>query len=79
MARHYPDQGNASDWWKVASTNQKRYPDLGSERHEYGISTLVPQMSFRGETSSGVGCFSSKISLRLARILHHFFLEVDGN
>ena len=40
--------------WKFASTNQKHYPDLGSERHQYGISALVSQTSFRGETSVGV-------------------------
>ena len=34
------------------STNQKHYQDLGSARHQYGISALVTQMSFY-EGSSG--------------------------
>ena len=28
------------------STNQKHYQDLGSDRHQYGISVLVTQTSF---------------------------------
>jgi len=28
------------------TTNQKRYQDLGSARHQYGISALVTQTSF---------------------------------
>ena len=40
---------------KFASTNQKHFPDLGSDASsEYGISRLVSQTSFRGETSGGV-------------------------
>ena len=37
-----------------ALTNQKHYPDLVSARHQYGISALVSQTLFRGETSGGV-------------------------
>ena len=33
---------------KFASINQKHYPDLGSERHQYGISAIVSRTSFRG-------------------------------
>ena len=33
-------------------TNEKHYQDLGSERHQYGISALVTQTSFC-EGSSG--------------------------
>ena len=32
--------------WNFLSTNQKHYQDLGSERHQYGISALVTQTSF---------------------------------
>ena len=35
-------------------TNQKHYLDLGSTRHQYGISTLVPQTSFHGKASNCV-------------------------
>jgi len=34
MMHHYPDPGSASDWSchiGFASTNQKHYPDLGSD------------------------------------------------
>ena len=34
--------------------NQEHYLDLGSERHQYGIPTLVSQTSFGGETSGSV-------------------------
>ena len=46
----------ASDWScrVFASINQKSYPDLDSARHQYGISALVSQTSFCGETSGGV-------------------------
>jgi len=33
------------------STNQKHYQDLGSARHQYGISALVTQTSFCGGSS----------------------------
>ena len=38
--------------WNFLSTNQKHYQDLGTERHQYGISALVTQTSFC-EGSSG--------------------------
>ena len=39
---------------KFDSTNQKHYPDVGGARHQYGISALVSQTSFGGETSGSV-------------------------
>ena len=36
------------------TTNEKHYQDLGSERHKYGISTVVNLTSFCGATSGGV-------------------------
>ena len=33
---------------------EKHYQDLGSERHQYGISTIFAQTSFRGKTSVGI-------------------------
>ena len=45
----------ASDWMKQFSTNQKDYSDLGNDTaDQYGISALVSQMSFCGETSKGI-------------------------
>jgi len=32
--------------WKKIPTNMKYYQDLGSERHQYGISALITQKSF---------------------------------
>ena len=39
---------------KFISTNQKHYPDRVVTRHQYGISALVSQTSFGGETSGSV-------------------------
>ena len=55
---HYPDLGNSSDWscreknffQPIRSTMQS----LVVTRHQYGISVLVPQVSFREETSGGI-------------------------
>ena len=64
MTRHYPDLGTASDWsyregkllQPIKSTTQIR----AVTRHQYGISALVSQTSFRGKplvASQNVGCF----------------------
>ena len=46
---------SASDWLKqIYSTNQKHYPDLYSDTSSVWHSVLIPQTSFRGETSGGV-------------------------
>ena len=58
MTCHYPDLGIASDWLKkisyaagpVRSTTQIWV----ATRHQNGISVLVFQTSFHGETSGGV-------------------------
>ena len=58
MTRHYSDLRSASDWLKqishaaqpIRSTTQI----WGEMRHQYGISALVSQTSFRGNTDSGV-------------------------
>ena len=39
---------------KFDLTNQKHYPDLGSTRHQYGMSALVSHASFGGQTSGSV-------------------------
>ena len=58
MTRHYPDLGTASDWsYREGKLLQ---PIWGTTQikavthHQYGISALVSQTSFRGETSGGV-------------------------
>ena len=64
MTRHYPDLGSASDWsYRVGNSIQPiRSTTLIWEvtRQQYGISALVSQTSFGGETSGSapnVGCF----------------------
>ena len=53
-----PDLGRAFDWLKQISHAARRIRSttqiLIVIRHQYGISALVPQTSFRGETSDGV-------------------------
>ena len=62
MTYHYPDLGSASDWLKqnsISTSNQKHHHDLVLTRHQYGISALVSQTSFRGNpmlTSQNVSC-----------------------
>ena len=58
MTCHYLDLGSASDWscWK----GNLLQPIRSATKvwvvtcHQYGISALVSQMSFRGETSGGI-------------------------
>ena len=47
----YPGLGSACDWLKISSTNQKHYPDRGSDASS--ISALVSQTSFHGKLRSG--------------------------
>ena len=59
MTLHYPDLGSASDWLNqishaarsIRSTNQVWVVT----RHQYGISVLVSQALFGGETCGSVG------------------------
>ena len=64
MTRHYPDLGSNSEWLKKLS--HSALPSRSTNqiwvvtRHQYGISALVSQTLFRGETmvaSPNVGCF----------------------
>ena len=50
---------------EFASTNQKHYQDLVSDRHQYGISAVVAQTSLCGKTSA----FVAKYRLFLQAIL----------
>ena len=58
MTRHYPDLSSASDWsitrGKFASTNKNHSQIWVVTRHQYGISALVFQTSFRGEINGDV-------------------------
>ena len=70
--RHHPDLGIASDWLKQILANQRHYPT----RHQYGISSLVSQTSFRGETSGGV---AAKCRLFSQAIFSLVFLSFFSN
>ena len=52
MTSHYPDLSPLISR-KFASSN-KRYPIWVVTRHQYEVSVLVPQASFRRETSDDV-------------------------
>ena len=58
MTRHHPDLGSASDW--SCRARNLIQPIRGTTqiwvvtRHQYGISALVSQMSFGGETNGSV-------------------------
>ena len=65
MTHHYLDLGSASDWLKQISHAARPIRSTTQiwvvMRHQYGISALVSQTSFRGETVGGVakcGLFS---------------------
>ena len=69
MTRQYPDLGSVSEWSQgvgsllqpIRSTTQIWV----MTRHQYGISVLVSQTSFRGET---VGCVAKRRLFSQARI-----------
>ena len=58
ITHHYPDLGSASDWLKLISRAARPIRSTIQiwvvTRHRYGISALVSQTSFHGETSGGV-------------------------
>ena len=58
MTRHYTDLGSACDWsccsWNLLQPIRSTTQIWVVSRHQYGISALVSQTSFRGETSGGV-------------------------
>ena len=58
MTRQYPGMGSVSDWLKqisrAARTIRNTTHTWVLTRHQYGISALVSQTSFRGKTSGRV-------------------------
>ena len=58
MTRHYPDLDSASDWLNQISHAARPIRSTTQiwvvTRHQYGISALVSQTSFGGETSDSV-------------------------
>ena len=59
MTCHYPDLSSAFDLLEqislAAQPIRSTFLMCIVTRHQYGISALVPQTSFRGKTSEGVG------------------------
>ena len=70
----------ASDWSCriFASINQKSYPDLDSARHQHGISALVSQTSFCGETSGSVAKCRLFSQASCRHRFFFFFLRAKG-
>ena len=78
MTRHNSDLGSASDWLKqifhVAKPIRSTTQIWAVTRHQYGISTLVSQTSFRGKTrgvvakcqlfSEAINCMACPISFQ---------------
>ena len=58
MTRHYPGLGSASDWLNQISHAARPIRSTTQiwvvTRHQYGISALVSQMSFGGETNGSI-------------------------
>ena len=58
MTRHYPDLGSASDWLNQISHAARPIRSTTQiwvvTRHQYGVSALVSQASFSGETICSV-------------------------
>ena len=61
MTRRHPDLGSASDWLNQISHAARPIRGITQiwvlTRHQYGISALISQTSFRGETRGGVAEF----------------------
>ena len=76
MTRPYPDLGGASDWLKenfkpIISTTQIWVVT----RHQYGISVLISQTSFRGETSGEM----SAIFTGYLHVSVNYFTQICAN
>ena len=58
MTRYYPDLGSGTDWLNQISQAVRPFRSTTQicvvTRHQYGISVLVSQTSFGGETSGSV-------------------------
>ena len=83
MMRHYPDLGSASDWLNQISHAARPIRSTTQiwvvTRHQYGISALVSQTSFGGETrGSAAKCrlFSRAIESSFGFLLVLFPMKV---
>ena len=65
MTRHHPDLGSASDWLKQISDNHMQNPDMGSARHQCGISALIFQPFFSGGVAKGYYFSFTQIVLKI--------------
>ena len=74
MTCHYPDLRSVSDWLKQVSQVARPIRSTTQiwvvKHHQYGISTLVSQTSFRGETVGGVAkCCLFSHTIKTLKIL----------
>ena len=82
MTRHYPDLGSASDWLNQISHAARPIRSTTHiwvvTRHQYGISPLVSQTSFRGVIIDGVAkCrLFSQASIYLRSVFRPLRLEL---
>ena len=79
MTRHYPDPGSAYDWLKqiflLAQPIRSTTQIWVVTRHQYEISALVSQTSFRGETKTTLTITWSEIQLPLLFV----FISLNTN
>ena len=82
MTRHYPDLDSASDWLNQISHAARPIRSTTQiwvvTRHQYGISPLVSQTSFRGVIIDGVAkCrLFSQASIYLRSVFRPLRLEL---
>ena len=79
MTRHYPDLGSASDWLNQFSHVARPWIRSTTQiwvvtRNQYGISTVVCQTSFGGETGGSVAKCQLFSQANLVGVHSHFSL-----
>ena len=84
MTCHYPDLDTASDWscrwWNLLQPIRSITQIWVVTRRQYGISALVSQMSFRGETVRGIAKYRhfSQADITPFEIIVHWFPTKNG-
>ena len=84
MTCHYPDLDTASDWscrlWNLLQPIRSITQIWVVTRRQYGISALVSQTSFRGESVRGIakGRHFSQADITPFEIIVHWFPTKNG-
>ena len=83
MTRHYPDLGSASGWLNQISHAARPIRSTAQiwvvTRHQYGISALVSQTSFGGETSGSVAKCRPFSQAKFVPVVFNFELLISAN